>query len=195
LISNTVAFTVFINSIFFNIETVSCCFYSLRCLKIISPFCQIISEWLAFYPIFPLYLAYFDFTKETIWELRSAKNVFIVILCANLTLCIIAISLIVKLGYKAPMALNYAYFLGTIATGLSFLYNIPQLYKTFKIKDKGSLSIPGLTIAGWGSLGVTLYLAANKQHASTWMPQLVTAIQLISLQLLCMYYEYQKSVV
>jgi len=92
-------------------------------------------------------------------------------------------------GYLAGTTRTWAFVLGIIAAVVTVPQWAPQIYKTWKMKSRGSLSVIMLAIQFPGSLLVTYFQAFSfGTSISTWLPYFFSAIQQGMLLILCLWF-------
>jgi len=147
--------------------------------------------------IFHLFLIFYDYTDHETGGVLSSKKEFFLSLVAygsNLLFFMmapIAVSslLLYYYGYHAGTTKTWAFILGIIAAVVTVPQWAPQIYKTWKMKSRGSLSVIMLAIQFPGSLLVTYFQAFSfGTSVSTWLPYFFSAIQQGMLLILCLWF-------
>jgi len=145
-------------------------------------------------------LIYYDYTDTETGGILSQKKEFILALTAyapNLFIFMIipigvSSLLLYYYGYKAHTSQTWAFVLGIIAAVVTVPQWAPQIYKTWKMKSRGSLSVVMLIIQFPGSLLVTYFQAfLFSTSISTWLPYFFSAIQQGMLLALCLWFMFK----
>ena len=93
-------------------------------------------------------------------------------------------------GFGSPQVLYYGKIVGIFSSVLSVCQYAPQFYTTCKLKDNGSFSIVTLAIqAPGGTTNAIFMMLGNKEHWTTWLAMLTSALQQFGLLALCIFYK------
>lgn len=93
-------------------------------------------------------------------------------------------------GFTDGLIIGYGRSLGTLASVVTFIQYLPQIYTTYKLKSSGSLSMIMLSIQCPGGYFNCLFMAfGQKNDWSIWLPYFVAATQQLILLLMCIYFK------
>lgn len=94
-----------------------------------------------------------------------------------------------KYGFGSHQILYYGKVVGIFSSVLSVCQYAPQFYTTCKLKDNGSFSLVTLAIqAPGGTTNAIFMMLGNKEHWTTWLAMLTSALQQFGLLALCIFY-------
>jgi len=191
-VGNINQFSQFMNGFILQFHNILCCTeLGLNvCSSGLLPIYQLFSQWIAFFPLYLFYLIYFDTKGDKVKEkdLKNASLVFYFLTFITLFCIALAIVFIITIGSNAWVTSLYAYTLGIISSIMTIIQSAPQIYVTIKSKSKGSLSLLMLIITAIGMLMVTIFFIIRGENISTWMPNLLGAVQQSILLSICMTY-------
>jgi len=143
----------------------------------------------------PIYLVMFYYykwepTKEKMREWKIATICLAVFFVMAICSSSIAFLLGNYFGMDSDIVHDYAVAFGIIANVVTVFQIAPQIYATFRLKAAGSLSIITLVIQAPGTT-LLVYFQAFVYHVSwsTWVPYFLTAVQMVFLTFLCIFYE------
>jgi len=171
-------------------------------------FYQIAFGWLNNFIIFILVLIYFPNQEDESPKGLEAKifgsisnksraflSFYLYFVLNVIGIAIIGILFIIFFGSNSQIVVDYAFTLGIIASLANIVQWTPQIIKTFRDKNVGSLSIIMLLLQAPGSF-LVVYFQAIEYHSnvSTWLTFLITGIQQSILLILCIYYEIQNKI-
>jgi len=178
--------------------------FAYECISTLLPLIQISLGFLNCFPLFILVLLYFPEEDE---EPKNAKPLvfsahkqkkyasylFISVIVINvLILPVVGFALLFKYGATSTISLDYAFAIGVISSVGSVLHWAPQIWKTFRAKDPGSLSILMLLLQAPGSFLVVIFQFEYHESITTLFPYLLTGIQQILLLIECIVFELRK---
>eukprot|EP00698_Gefionella_okellyi_P013834 TRINITY_DN3817_c0_g1_i1.p1 TRINITY_DN3817_c0_g1~~TRINITY_DN3817_c0_g1_i1.p1 ORF type:complete len:365 (+),score=32.54 TRINITY_DN3817_c0_g1_i1:87-1097(+) len=150
---------------------------------------QIIGVWLCYFPIMIYTLLFFPKDGDR-RELLIGKIMLAISVVYLFAMLGTGLGLVMGLGNPChPAVLSFAYGLGLVATIVNVAQWLPQIYRTFRLKSRGSLSIVSLCISAPGVTVTVVFLVfISHDSISTWMPFLTSAIQQFILLGMLIYY-------
>eukprot|EP00696_Hemimastix_kukwesjijk_P009461 gnl/Hemi2/21966_TR7337_c0_g1_i1.p1 gnl/Hemi2/21966_TR7337_c0_g1~~gnl/Hemi2/21966_TR7337_c0_g1_i1.p1 ORF type:complete len:314 (-),score=71.49 gnl/Hemi2/21966_TR7337_c0_g1_i1:258-1199(-) len=189
LLTNTSNIAAVVNIVLLNYQNLADCankgVVEDPCLPALFSISQIVFLFLAYFPLFILFLVYFNRVAS---DLRL-KREWITALCA---LCVLAVFatvcafvaawLVRHYGWSGKQTAAYAYSLGTLSAFSTMVQWTPQIVSTFMTKTRGCISIVTLCISAPGAiLSVVFMVFVSHQSITTWGCFLFSAIQQILL--------------
>mmetsp|Transcript_8423 Transcript_8423/g.35215 ORF Transcript_8423/g.35215 Transcript_8423/m.35215 type:complete len:321 (-) Transcript_8423:48-1010(-) len=129
-------------------------------------------------------------SKEYVKQARRKQLIFFVLFNLLVAVCIAAGFIFMWITYPySPLVVWYSYGLSAIGVLAVLFQFTPQIYMTYKIKERGSLSIVMLLIQTPGTWIWLLYLVADGQNWSTWISTLVAAVEVSILLCQVLWYD------
>eukprot|EP01089_Gocevia_fonbrunei_P018755 TRINITY_DN6433_c0_g1_i2.p1 TRINITY_DN6433_c0_g1~~TRINITY_DN6433_c0_g1_i2.p1 ORF type:complete len:304 (+),score=17.14 TRINITY_DN6433_c0_g1_i2:83-994(+) len=196
------AFCTFLNVIVLKWDTVTCCKY-LNVWQIIEnllPIEQLTVGPASLLGLFTVVVFFFDVTiyddddgehKRKLRHQRIANILLILSWIISPILILLTLFLVVHFNYDDKSIKGYAEGLGIISSLVILVVWCPQIYTTYQKKSPGTLSIGMLLIQMPGSLIVVVFQAVfNDASWTTWLPYVITCIQLCILIFLWFWYRF-----
>lgn len=131
--------------------------------------------------------------KTAEWRMTEAAAMIVMVYMMVAGLC--SVWLIVVYGGDDDVVFQRAAFLlGTVSLVLSICQFVPQLCKTYRLKQAGALSVSAMSMQAPGSFVFCYTLAVSPgTNVSTWMTYFVGGCLQSCLLILCIYYDRQAS--
>eukprot|EP01137_Pigoraptor_chileana_P037626 Opistho-2@34989 len=189
------AVTSLLNAFVLQYDTLACCssWGFRRCNIEMLKIYQLSVQAACLYGVFILFLIYFKVKREGRHELVMARILFGVSVSLSVLFSIILACMISTLGGTSRPVHYYGVSLGIFSVGAVLLQYLPQLYKTFRRKDPGSLSIPMMMIQTPGTFIWTYFLASGHDASvTTWLPYLTTACLQGTLLIMCIIFWWRN---
>lgn len=164
-------------------------------------FCNMFFQWILLLPTVYQLMIYHD---REIRQSRGSDLIrrdwikavgqAILLTLTDLSLLIVWIILGITYGFEQEASTSLGEICGTLSTILEFVFFVPQMYTTCKLKDSGSLSLLMLEIQAPADLANTLYMwLGTKDHWTTWLTILVDAIEEFTLLGTCLIFNCLKA--
>jgi uncharacterized protein with PQ loop repeat len=171
-----------------------------QCNGTLLPLYQVAMGWLNCLPLYILVLIYFPKPSEedkTLEENQRTKKFaqigFLFYAIANLIIApVLGFIFLFHFGSSSPILTDYAFAIGIVSAVAEFIHWTPQIWKTWKAKDPGSLSILMLLLQAPGSFLVVFFQIRYHENLSSWLTFFVTGVQQIILLILCLVFEIRK---
>ncbi|EKE42157.1 hypothetical protein ENUP19_0083G0034 [Entamoeba nuttalli] len=180
-----------VNSTILNYPTMASCPYigARKCLPPLLSYFQMMSLVVLEFIIFALYLIFFKTKKDKIY-IRA-----IIFFLLSVTFLIISILLvfisIYWIGECHPFTDWFAYVFGICSSIVTFVEYLPQIWRTFRTKNCGSLSLTANSIQTLGCFVIVCYMFfSTQQHITTLATYIVSFIQHTVLVVLQIKYDY-----
>ncbi|KAF9165564.1 hypothetical protein DFQ26_009759 [Actinomortierella ambigua] len=204
------ATSTFFNIIILQWRIIQCC-KVIRlgpCLESMLGIAQLGAQFVMFSLVFVLYLIYYPPYKkvnEAIHNLNLsclpatsmewALSVFIAkVVLGHFVLCLTFTTFLLSVvgGPENPWTSSWAGFLGILSATLATIQYLPQIYRTYRRKSVGALSIPMMLMQTPGAALVTLSLILRPgANWTTWIVYAVTGTLQGVLLCLCIYYYFR----
>jgi len=163
-------------------------------------FVNLFSLWICYLPVLVMLTIFFDFRKRRNRDILTIMNewkivrIFFFVYVGVLFIVFTVVLLIGSYnGYSSDVVLNTGKLSGGVSSIISIIHYIPQFYKTFQLKDHGSLSLTMLSIQAPGGLtNAMIMMIGQGEHWTTFLPILLSSIQQFILLGMCLYYKYSK---
>ncbi len=193
-------FASFLNSMIFYRDVFKDCINNSindkKCYSEILGFVQIGCLWLCLmiqYILFIIYLKKPDVDFLLVSKPRNVagdKNTVRIFIAHNFLIIILFGITVLLLSIDHNVEV-YARLMGLLSMIGGIIQYIPQIYKTFKYKIIGSLSLGAMMMQVPGSyIWVGFLISQSSAHYSTWVPYLVSATLQLILFLICLWIKY-----
>ncbi|ELP94321.1 hypothetical protein EIN_131100 [Entamoeba invadens IP1] len=181
----------FVNSTIFNWSIMkSCSAVGInRCFPPLLSYFQMLALVSLEYPIFASFLIFYkDKKKPTFWRALAFFGLAVVFLMVCLMMILVSEYLI---GMCADFTYWFGYVFGFGSAVITFFEYIPQIWRTFRTKRCGSMSLTANSIQTFGCIVITFYMFfSTKQHYTTLVSYIMSTIQHIILVSLQIKYDY-----
>jgi uncharacterized protein with PQ loop repeat len=203
------SFSSVANSTLLNLKVFKCCqkIPVGNCISGLMRFFLIFFQWSCFFFIILLFLIFFprhlryvpvDISSvdgHPVMTNQWKTAIFVSLLLALYFLFVISLSIILisTTGFDSSYTKAFGELLGLFSLTLSLVMFVPQIWRTFHLKEIGALSIPGMCIQTPGSfiLCLSIYLDPNANW-STWLPTFVSGTLMGLLLILCIKYDWKR---
>ncbi|GAM28621.1 hypothetical protein SAMD00019534_117970, partial [Acytostelium subglobosum LB1] len=175
-----------------------------KCAPSLLAFFQLASLWLFTFPIFMLYILFTPYDLRRIFlaggdlknarrEYKAGKVFFLFLILFLIAIPIAMAALLYRYGPCRHTTYIFGYGMGILSTVITFVQWSPQIYKTFRAKKVGTLSIAMMCIQCPGTI-LTIYFMVFVSHesVSTWLSYLSAALQMAVLLTLLFYYRHKN---
>lgn len=170
-----------------------------KCVPALMTIINAFALWYAYLPVVYLMYILYDRRDDTEFRYMSYKSISYFFIIATFLMKFLLLLFyfigVCKSGLGGSFLDKYGQITGTAAAVVVTVQYIPQIITTFRMKDKGSLSIIMLAIQTPGGIANTLFIALGQgEHWTTWLSYLAAAIEQGILLFLCVYFEILKKV-
>eukprot|EP00761_Pharyngomonas_kirbyi_P000570 gb/GECH01000570.1/.p1 GENE.gb/GECH01000570.1/~~gb/GECH01000570.1/.p1 ORF type:complete len:290 (+),score=39.78 gb/GECH01000570.1/:1-870(+) len=190
LLGSLTSFSSMVNGVITNFNQLEICssLGFVTCTSKILVILQLAGTWTVYTAILLCFIIFYSHKdqKQNWFWIRLISALYSVAMLVS----VIVAALLVTLYHATDQPpLIYGTAWGYFASGLSFVQWLPQIYKTYKTKGRGNLSLTTIAIMAPGGAAVTFYLAViAREHFSTWIAFFTAAIQLLVLLVMLLYY-------
>ncbi|OHT14312.1 PQ loop repeat family protein [Tritrichomonas foetus] len=174
---------------------------NVKAIPRVLTFCNMFFQWILFLPTIFLSMIYHDREyresrkkdKIRIDWIKSATQCGLVMV-SELSLVLIWVVIGLIKGFETTAETAYGEALGTIATALEFVFFLPQMITTCRLRDGGSLSLLMLEIQAPADLCNAMFMwFGTKDHWTTWLTIFVDGIEGLLLLGTCLFFNCLKS--
>ncbi|EFA74763.1 hypothetical protein PPL_11795 [Heterostelium album PN500] len=165
---------------------------------------QLVALWMFTFPIYILYIIFTpnDLKRinatggDIVWarrEYRFGKIFFGLLIIFLMVIPATMAGLLYQYGPCKHPSYIFGYTMGIVSTIVTFIQWSPQIYKTWRQKSGGTLSITMLWIQGPGTV-ITIYFLVfvSQESVSTWLSYVSAALQIFILLIMLIYYKHKN---
>ncbi|KAL0224500.1 hypothetical protein P9112_003890 [Eukaryota sp. TZLM1-RC] len=186
-LANVGQFSVALSSVIFGITHLEACsivgFW--KCYPTILAMLNLVGLFVIYFPITVLFLVFFDGKRK---EFNLSVTLLITFCTYAASLLFFSFYLFKNYGKCNIYLLEIGSIAGLISTGINILQFVPQIIKTYKLKNGGSFSLAMLLIQAPGAAIMLFFLIISGENFSVWLSYFTSASQqLILLSLLIKY--------
>ncbi|KAG0325240.1 hypothetical protein BG004_003270 [Podila humilis] len=180
-----------------------------QCLESTLGIAQLGVQFVMFGLVFILYLIYFPAYKKLAEAIHDANPqaqfspgkspewhlslTIAKVVLGHLIICVlVTIYILAFIGPASNVTMLWASFLGITSVILATIQYLPQIFRTFRRKSVGALSIPMMLMQTPGAALLTLSLALRPgANWTTWIVYAVTGCLQGTLLVMCIYYHFR----
>jgi uncharacterized protein with PQ loop repeat len=208
LLGATSMITIFWNTFLLQYGHIGCCAIQTAgdCFENIMGLIQVFLQFGCFMALVMLYIGYFPkerryqshvltLRKRKTREYRQAVIVGILVFVIFVLSTVSSLALFFSLGdgQQSNVTEIFADMLGLISMITASIQFIPQIVKTLRIRQVGSLSIPSMILQTPGSFILVYTLSSRSgNNITNWITYLVTGILQAILLISCLVFKYQE---
>ena len=196
------------NAVLLQSPYMACCkrVSTAQCFLNLLGFLQLLTQWAMFFVIFILFIVYFPEDEKYVTITDAQEDSQQNGMTAEWKVSLVAASIVVGYMMITGMAVllmtlmagklameRAATLLGSASLLLSLCQFIPQLTRTYKLKQAGALSVSAMSMQAPGSFIFCYALAVSPgTNVTTWMTYFVGGILQTMLLMLCIYYHNRR---
>ena len=156
LLYNITNFTNFYGTLLINFRLVNCCLHisSDKCMNLLLPLYQMFTPWFCVFILYILFLVYDNHNhicNRNFYQFIFFNSFFVIILG------ILGMCFLIKYSEYQKNVKQFGDGLNIVSTITCIVCLLPQIYKTYKEKQIGNLSIMSLALQAPGSFIVFVY--------------------------------------